>query len=495
MQSSLRATLDFTASRSRRSAASRSQSEGGLPSRYVSLIYDVFFLWDMLVVASSEIIFSAKGQRWFDWSLDRDTRHILIATSLLGAMIAAALLRERPAVLTGRIKLLAVLVIALRRAFVASAALYVSASLIEAPALVPIQWAISWFVLVAGLFAGGRILLLGTLWAVRSRRKAKDCVAIIGAGPAADWLSKIVRRSHHYGRNGIDVIDNGPETLDAIIDDLLARSRQGEVDRVILALPETDDDLVASVADRLQVLEVEVASVHPLFSRSSVSLRTTQVAGVPLFLITPRPQYGWGELAKAVEDHVLAWLLILVMAPAFALISLAIRLDSPGPIIFRQRRFGVNGTEFEVFKFRTMVWEGAGAGSGKVQTRRGGDRRITRVGAILRKTSLDELPQLFNVVNNTMSLVGPRPHPVEMRTGQHLCDQVISRYPHRHRVKPGITGWAQVKGFRGATETVEQLRNRVECDLYYIENWSIGFDLRILLQTPVSMLLNRSNAF
>ncbi len=163
-------------------------------------------------------------------------------------------------------------------------------------------------------------------------------------------------------------------------------------------------------------------------------------------------------------------------------------------MIFRQRRHGLNGTEFDVFKFRTMIWQGARAGSGEVQTSRR-DGRVTRVGAFLRRTSLDELPQLLNVLSGTMSLVGPRPHPVSMRTEQRLGDEIIAEYAHRHRVKPGITGWAQVNGFRGATDTADKLRRRVEHDIYYIENWSLPFDLLILASTLFSVLFKRGNAF
>ncbi len=141
-----------------------------------------------------------------------------------------------------------------------------------------------------------------------------------------------------------------------------------------------------------------------------------------------------------------------------------------------------------------MYWQGDRAAAGDAQTKRY-DKRITRIGAFLRQTSLDELPQLFNVLNGTMSLVGPRPHPVVMRTEDRSGEEIIGSYPHRHRVKPGITGWAQINGYRGATETAEQVRKRVEHDIYYIDNWSLFFDLRILLITPVKVLFQRSNAF
>jgi exopolysaccharide biosynthesis polyprenyl glycosylphosphotransferase len=285
-----------------------------------------------------------------------------------------------------------------------------------------------------------------------------------------------------------------PYALDGLVEELVQLGRRREVDRVVLAVADASRAQLVEIARRLKVLQIEVTSCCPLFDNPAARPRLTQIAGVPLFVVTGRPRYRWGSVAKVVEDRMLAALLIPWTAPVLALVALAVRLDSKGPVIFRQRRHGVDGTEFEVFKFRTMYWQGAGDGTGAVQTRRG-DNRITRVGEILRKTSLDELPQLFNVLFGSMSLVGPRPHPVVMRTGERLGEEIVAEYPYRHRVKPGITGWAQINGYRGATDTPQQLCKRIEYDLFYIENWSLLFDLRILLLTPIKVAFQRSNAF
>ena len=190
---------------------------------------------------------------------------------------------------------------------------------------------------------------------------------------------------------------------------------------------------------------------------------------------------------------VVAALAALLLLPLLVIIAAAVLASSPGPVIFRQRRHGLDGAEFVVFKFRTMHTAGD-AEDGRVQTRRG-DCRVTAIGEFLRKTSLDELPQLFNVLNGTMSLVGPRPHPVAMRTQNLLCEEIVPDYAQRHRVKPGITGWAQINGCRGATDTAAQLRARVEHDLYYIRHQSFLLDLRILLLTPIRIVFDRENAF
>jgi lipopolysaccharide/colanic/teichoic acid biosynthesis glycosyltransferase len=195
-----------------------------------------------------------------------------------------------------------------------------------------------------------------------------------------------------------------------------------------------------------------------------------------------------------VVDKVLSALLLISILPLMVIIAVTIRLDSPGPVFFRQRRLGLNNVEFEIFKFRTMASTGADASDGRWQTRRQ-DARVTRVGHFLRRSSLDELPQLFNVLRGEMSLVGPRPHPIRMRTENRLGSEIVPDYPHRHRVKPGMTGWAQINGYRGATQTVDQIKRRVEYDIFYIENWSILFDLKILALTPITMIFNNENAF
>jgi lipopolysaccharide/colanic/teichoic acid biosynthesis glycosyltransferase len=177
-----------------------------------------------------------------------------------------------------------------------------------------------------------------------------------------------------------------------------------------------------------------------------------------------------------------------------AIIAISIRLDSLGPILFRQRRHGLNNSEFDILKFRTMAATRPDPAKPLLQTRRN-DARVTRIGHFLRRSSLDELPQLFNVLRGDMSLVGPRPHPTMMRTEDRLGSEIIAEYPHRHRVKPGMTGWAQIHGYRGATETADQIKLRVLYDMFYIENWSVWLDLKIIALTPIRMVLNNENAF
>ncbi len=195
---------------------------------------------------------------------------------------------------------------------------------------------------------------------------------------------------------------------------------------------------------------------------------------------------------KMASDRTIAVILMFLLVPLLLLIAIAVRIDSPGPALFKQPREGRHGRIFAIYKFRTMRL--GGPDDGRQQTERG-DCRITGVGDFLRRTSLDELPQLWNVLNGTMSLVGPRPHPVAMRTEGLACDEIVPQYAQRHSVSPGITGLAQINGHRGATATAEELQARINDDLRYVETWSLLLDLRILLLTPIRLFVHRGNAF
>ncbi|MCK7593091.1 exopolysaccharide biosynthesis polyprenyl glycosylphosphotransferase [Pseudomarimonas salicorniae] len=212
-----------------------------------------------------------------------------------------------------------------------------------------------------------------------------------------------------------------------------------------------------------------------------------------VLLLAERPIRRWSAAIKMSSDYVLGALITLLLSPVLLVVAMAIRLESPGPILFKQRRHGYCNSEFDIYKFRSMRVD-CDSGSAPLQQTVRGDLRVTAVGRFIRKWSLDELPQLFNVLRGQMSLVGPRPHAVNMRTAELLGSEIIDSYPHRHRVRPGITGWAQVNGARGATDTTQQLRRRVELDLFYIDHWSLAMDLKVLLRT-VSAVLRPTNAF
>jgi exopolysaccharide biosynthesis polyprenyl glycosylphosphotransferase len=215
--------------------------------------------------------------------------------------------------------------------------------------------------------------------------------------------------------------------------------------------------------------------------------------GLPVIILADRPIRHWDAVLKATEDRIGGAIITLLLSPVLAGVALAVRLSGPGPVIFKQRRHALDNREFDIYKFRTMRWAPAFVSADLQQTTRL-DARITGVGRFLRATSLDELPQLFNVLQGDMSLVGPRPHAVNMRTEDRLGSEITDLYAHRHRVKPGMTGWSQVNGARGATATAAQLLRRVELDLHYIEHWSLALDMKILALT-VREVLKRTNAY
>jgi putative colanic acid biosynthesis UDP-glucose lipid carrier transferase len=241
---------------------------------------------------------------------------------------------------------------------------------------------------------------------------------------------------------------------------------------------EIDVRLRERIIAALQRISLPVRYVPDLTLLNLIGQRPRRLAGMSVIELNATPLDGPDALVKAALDRVAAALLLLLLSPLLVAVALTIRLDSPGPVLFRQPRHGHDGRVFDVLKFRTMrVTERAPA---RQATRE--DPRITRIGRALRRTSIDELPQLINVLRGEMSLVGPRPHPVALNDA--YADR-LHAFMQRHRVKPGMTGWAQVNGYRGETDTLEKMRKRLEHDLYYIENWSLLLDLRILALTLV----------
>lgn len=272
------------------------------------------------------------------------------------------------------------------------------------------------------------------------------------------------------------------------LQDLIRMSQEHQIDRIVIAKEVAARFDLTRIMTQLSILPSEVL-LYPMFLGDAVNLSgVISVNHSNLLRIQKKPISDWGLLVKAIEDKIMAAMGLILCAPLFTLIAIAIKLDSSGPVFFRQRRHGYNQRVIDVWKFRTMtVLEN---GEDFRQATRN-DERVTRVGRFLRKTSLDELPQLINVLKGEMSIVGPRPHPVAMNAD--FAARLI-HYENRHKVKPGITGWAQINGFRGPTDKPILMRKRVEHDLEYIENWSLWLDLKIILATPFVGFVNR-NAF
>jgi Undecaprenyl-phosphate glucose phosphotransferase len=278
------------------------------------------------------------------------------------------------------------------------------------------------------------------------------------------------------------------------VDDIVEFARRSRVDLVLFALPISAETRILEMLKKLWVLPVDIRlSAHT--NKLRFRPRSYSYLGkVPTLDVFEAPITDWDLVMKWLFDHVVGAVILLLAAPVMAIVAIAIKLDSPGPVLFRQKRFGFNNERIDVFKFRSLYHHHADPMASKVVTRN--DSRVTRVGRFIRKSSLDELPQFFNVVfKSNLSLVGPRPHAVQGKLQSQLFDEAVDGYFARHRVKPGITGWAQINGWRGEVDSEEKIQKRVEFDLYYIENWSVLFDLFILLKTPLALMTKNENAY
>jgi polysaccharide biosynthesis protein PslA len=325
-------------------------------------------------------------------------------------------------------------------------------------------------------------------------------VAVIGTGDFSRvFIERLRTEPDFYTVVGLydDRVSRAPAVQDGVrvrgsVQDLLARSRQEQIDVIVIALPLQAISRISMIMEQIGSAVADVCLTTDFVGFRYRSSQISSVGSNPVVLIGERPLKDWRAAKKAAFDWVIGSLMLVTLSPLLALIALAIRVDSPGPIVFRQPRMGFNNRLFTCYKFRTMHHAMADLTGDQQATR--GDARITRVGKWLRALSLDELPQLLNVFKGDMSLVGPRPHPPNTKAEDKLYADVVAKYAFRHRVKPGMTGWAQVNGWRGETRTLQQIENRVACDLAYIENWSMWFDLRILVLTLTREILSR-NAF
>lgn len=262
------------------------------------------------------------------------------------------------------------------------------------------------------------------------------------------------------------------------LDEMLAIIDRHDVRTVYFAIPLGESDLIEDMYFQLLNRHVTIHWVPDIFSLLLVNYSVREMAGLAVLTLSETPLTGTRLLIKAIEDFLLASLILLLISPLLLIIAIAIKLDGPGPVFFRQARKGWSGKIFYIWKFRSMVVHQPDPGVVQQATR--GDPRVTRVGAFLRRTSLDELPQVFNVLKGEMSLVGPRPHAVQH---DEEYSRRIDAYFARHNIKPGITGLAQVRGLRGETTEIERMQQRIEADIEYINNWSIWLDLGILIRT------------
>ena len=363
-------------------------------------------------------------------------------------------------------------------------------------------WATSWYGGGLAIFTAFRVALATLVRQWTEAGLLERRAIIVGGGDAAAELIRALEREPDNDIRISGIFDDrkddrSPNVVAGIpklgnIAELVEFGRVAHVDLLIVSLPLTAENRLLQMLKHLWVLPVDIRlSAH--MNKLRFRPRSYSFIGTLPFLdVFDKPIADWDYIVKRAFDLFFASLAIVLLSPVMLATAVAIRLDSPGPVIFRQKRYGFNNEIIQIFKFRSMYTSMTDANAARLVTK--DDPRVTRVGRFIRKTSIDELPQLLNVLTGDLSLVGPRPHALEAKAQNRLYDDVVDGYFARHRVKPGITGWAQVNGWRGETDTEEKLQRRVEHDLYYIENWSVMLDLYICLITPFR-IANTENAY
>ena len=361
-------------------------------------------------------------------------------------------------------------------------------------------WAIS------GVFAVGigRLILRSRIrhWARNGRMERR--AVIVGGGKNAEGLIRNLERQPDSDIRICGIFDDRDDRRSppivagypklGTISELVTFARKARIDMLIVTLPLSAEQRLLALLKQLWVLPLDIRlSAHS--SELKFRPRSYSFIGqIPLIDVFDRPLADWDWIAKRIFDLVVASLAIVALSPVFLLTALAVRLDSPGPVLFRQKRHGFNNQTIEGFKFRSLYHHMSDPDAKQIVTK--GDKRVTRVGNFIRKSSIDELPQLFNVLRGELSLVGPRPHAVHAQSSQNeTFTAIVDGYFGRHKVKPGITGWAQIKGWRGEIDQPEKLKKRYEHDLYYIENWSLLLDIYILVMTPISLVAKTEGAY
>jgi Undecaprenyl-phosphate glucose phosphotransferase len=354
-----------------------------------------------------------------------------------------------------------------------------------------LDWVECWIALTA---IGVVMVRLFALCSIK-RQTRTHSVAIVGHGEHCSALACAVAAMNHSmyrvdAQFNVDVApglqaSEGPsrQDIEAIAEQVRARG----IDELWLALPLADE---ATLLLFLDVFRNDLLNIRFLPDVSRLTRFHSDAIGLDRTFainLVASPLTAKALAVKATFDRIFAFFALILISPVLLGVALAVRLSSPGPVLFKQWRHGANGQPFEILKFRTMRVHEAREGEIAQATR--GDPRITAVGAFLRRTSLDELPQFINVLRGEMSVVGPRPHAIEHDA---LYQNIVDGYIHRYRIKPGITGWAQINGFRGETDSIEKMRQRVEHDLHYLSNWSLGLDLRIVLATVTRGFVHRN---
>jgi Undecaprenyl-phosphate glucose phosphotransferase len=361
-----------------------------------------------------------------------------------------------------------------------------------------------------GWYAGGAVALVVYRLGLRAvvqkwtgEGRLKRRAVIVGGGQdAGDLIEKLGQSAANdinlFGLFDDRIDDRSPEMVAGCpklgrVADLVEFARRTPVDLVIVSMPLSAEKRVLEMLRTLWVLPVDIRLSAHMSQLKFTDRAYSYVGGVPVFDMADRPISDWNLVFKWIFDKLVALVALVLLSPVMLATAIAIKLESKGPVLFRQGRHGFNNEIINIYKFRSMYTDRTDANASKLVTK--GDPRVTRVGRFIRKTSIDELPQLFNVLKGELSIVGPRPHALEAKAENALYYEAVEGYFARHRVKPGMTGWAQVNGWRGETDTIDKIMQRVNHDLYYIEHWSILLDFYILVMTPVSLVAKNENAY
>lgn len=344
------------------------------------------------------------------------------------------------------------------------------------------------------LLAGTKIARSAVRRAVVTGAMARSAV-VVGANELGRELATRLRKNLYSGisvrgyfddRKTERLVGLDPTEVLGTVKDAADYVRRNGIDCVYIALPIAAQPRIIALINALRDSTASVYFVPHLFVFDLIQARVDSVSGIPVVSVCETPIFGVNAIMKRVFDVVMATFILLLIWPIMLAIALGVKLSSSGPVLFKQRRYGLGGEEIMVFKFRSMTVLEDGS---RVAQATKNDARVTPFGAFIRRTSLDELPQFFNVLGGSMSIVGPRPHAV---AHNEQYRKLIDGYMIRHKVKPGITGWAQVNGFRGETETVEKMRKRIEYDLDYLRNWSVSLDAWIMVKTVITVIKDRN---
>jgi Undecaprenyl-phosphate glucose phosphotransferase len=455
----------------------------------LTLLFDLAALWSLGLIALQ----MAGGAELFERVFPIAT---IIAVPVLAAYILQRLWCYTIQSLGAFVRQVRMVLLALAGAFVLvmGAAYFANVDIMGSRG-----WLIRWFAVGSVALILFRLVVSRVVIAAEARGELARRAMIVGGGKASEDL---IARLEASGERSIRILglfddrsnERSPDVIGryrkiGTFDELESFARENSVDLLIIALPPSAEDRILHLLKKLWQLPVDVRiAAHS--SKLKLSKRAYSYIGdVPFLAVFDRPLSDWNAACKAIFDRVVAAIALLALSPLMLLVALAIKLDSKGPVFFRQQRFGFNNNLIGVYKFRSMYTERTDHHGAKQVTK--DDPRVTKVGRFIRKTSIDELPQLINVLRGELSLVGPRPHATQSKAANQLYQEVVTGYYARHRMKPGITGWAQINGWRGETDTLEKIERRVEHDLHYIENWSLAFDVYILAMTPLSLFNTR----